>query len=299
MPSFRRRASVLDADRVAAPAQEPARDADNADVLARAEEAEAEAAEAEAAAAAARARARAIRLRREAAAASASSANGEPDESDKADTDSSADESVTETAAVAEPEASESTTAPETDGDEVPSKPEKKRGARRRPRLRLPRLTWKRLAVTIAVLVICASLAASGYMLWHHRQAVAEREQTAEYAAAARQGVVTLMSLDFNKAQEDVKRIIDNSTGQFKEDFEQQAEAFAEVAQDSKVVTEVNVNLAAVKSMTDDSASVLVSATSRVTNAAGAKQEPRAWRLAVELSREGDQIKMSKVEFVP
>lgn len=166
-------------------------------------------------------------------------------------------------------------------------------------RLRLPRLTWKRLAVTIAVLVICASLAASGYMLWHHRQAVAEREQRAEYAAAARQGVVTLMSLDFNKAQEDVKRIIDNSTGQFKEDFEQQAEAFAEVAQDSKVVTEVNVNLAAVKSMTDDSASVLVSATSRVTNAAGAKQEPRAWRLAVELSREGDQIKMSKVEFVP
>ncbi|MBB2774179.1 MULTISPECIES: hypothetical protein [Mycolicibacterium] len=289
MPSFRRRASVLDADRVAAPAQEPARDADNADVLARAEEAEAEAAEAEAAAVAARARARAIRLRREAAAASASSANGEPEESD---------ESVTETAAVAEPEV-ESTTAPETDGDEVSSKPDKKRGARRRPRLRLPRLTWKRLAVTIAVLVICASLAASGYMLWHHRQAVAEREQRAEYAAAARQGVVTLMSLDFNKAQEDVKRIIDNSTGQFKEDFEQQAEAFAEVAQDSKVVTEVNVNLAAVKSMTDDSASVLVSATSRVTNAAGAKQEPRAWRLAVELSREGDQIKMSKVEFVP
>lgn len=298
MPSFRRRASVLDADRVAAPAQEP-RDADNADVLARAEEAEAEAAEAEAAAAAARARARALRLRREAAAASVSTANGEPDESDKADADSSADESVAETAAVAEPEASESTNTPETDGDEIPSEPQKKRGARRRPRLRLPRLTWKRLAVSIAVLVICASLAASGYMLWHHRQAIAEREQTAEYAAAARQGVVTLMSLDFKKAQEDVQRIIDNSTGEFKEDFEQQAEAFAEVAQDSKVVTEVTVNLAAVKSMSDDSASVLVSATSRVTNAAGAKQEPRAWRLAVELSREGDQIKMSKVEFVP
>jgi Mce-associated membrane protein len=51
--------------------------------------------------------------------------------------------------------------------------------------------------------------------------------------------------------------------------------------------------------MDDDSALVLVAATSRVTNAAGAKQEPRAWRLAVNLQREGDQIKMSKVEFVP
>jgi len=49
----------------------------------------------------------------------------------------------------------------------------------------------------------------------------------------------------------------------------------------------------------DDSAVVLVSATSRVTNAAGAKQEPRSWRLSVNLQREGDQIKMSKVEFVP
>jgi Mce-associated membrane protein len=51
--------------------------------------------------------------------------------------------------------------------------------------------------------------------------------------------------------------------------------------------------------MTDDSAVVLVSATSRVTNAAGAKQEPRAWRLSVDLQRDGGQIKMAKVEFVP
>ena len=54
-----------------------------------------------------------------------------------------------------------------------------------------------------------------------------------------------------------------------------------------------------VESMTDDSAVVLVSATSRVTNSAGAKQEPRSWRLSVNLERIGDQIKMSKVEFVP
>ena len=69
MPSFRRRASVIDADRVDEPPQVPGTPTDAAEVLALAEEAEAEAAEAEAVAAAARARARAIRLRRQAQAA--------------------------------------------------------------------------------------------------------------------------------------------------------------------------------------------------------------------------------------
>ena len=50
------------------------------------------------------------------------------------------------------------------------------------------------------------------------------------------------MSLDFNKAKEDVQRIIDNSTGQFKDDFQHQSADFIKVAQDSKVITEVTVN---------------------------------------------------------
>ena len=65
MPSFRRRASVTDADQVEEPPKKPD-GRRRGDALALAEEAEAEAAEAEAVAAAARAKARAIRLRREA-----------------------------------------------------------------------------------------------------------------------------------------------------------------------------------------------------------------------------------------
>ena len=144
-----------------------------------------------------------------------------------------------------------------------------------------------------------ALLVASGHMIWQHRRAVHEQQLTAEYAAAGRQSVVTLMSLDFNKAQEDVNRILDNSTGTFRDDFKNQAAIFAKEAQDSKVVAEVTVNFVAVESMTKDSATVLVSATSRVTNAAGAKQEPRSWRLSVNLQREGGRVKMAKVEFVP
>jgi Mce-associated membrane protein len=51
--------------------------------------------------------------------------------------------------------------------------------------------------------------------------------------------------------------------------------------------------------MTDNSAVVLVASTSEVTNAAGAKQDPRNYRLIVTVTRDGGQLKISKVEFVP
>ncbi|KUH80359.1 MULTISPECIES: hypothetical protein [unclassified Mycobacterium] len=304
MPSFRRRESVIDADRVAQPPQDDPeqRSADSDEALALAEEAEAEAAEAEAIAAAARARAKAIRLRRQAAEAKTTEEASAPVE----DADAKADEALEETphetedatedATEAAPEAAPGEPADDASEDAAVATAEAPGRSRR---LRMPRIRWKFVAAALAVLLILAFAAASGFMVWHHRQAVAEQERTAEFAAAARQSVVTLMSLDFNKAQEDVKRIIDNSTGQFKADFEAQAEDFAKVAKESKVVTEVTVNVAAVKSMTDNNATALVSATSRVTNTAGANQEPRSWRLMVDLVREGDQIKMSKVEFVP
>jgi Mce-associated membrane protein len=153
--------------------------------------------------------------------------------------------------------------------------------------------------MTLASLCTIVLITLSVLMVQKHRHQAAEQQRSAEYTAAARQSVVTLMSLDFNKAKEDVQRIIDNSTGQFKDDFKNHADDFIKVAQDSKVTTEVTVNATGVEQMTNDTAVVLVSATSRVTNAAGAKQEPRTWRLSVGLQRDGGQIKMAKVEFVP
>jgi Mce-associated membrane protein len=277
VPSFRRRASVIDDDHVDQPKQDPDRSADAADALSLAEEAEAEAAEAEAIAAAARARARAIRLRRQAAAEV---------EAQATDVETSATE-VTDVESDGK----------ESDGKEdVADEPSKVEPVRERRRWSL---VLKVVAATLASLCTIALIAVSVIMVKHHRDQAAEQQRSAEFAAAARQSAVTLMSLDFNKAKEDVQRIIDNSTGQFRDDFKNQADDFVKVAQDSKVITEVTVNATGVESMTNDTAVVLVSATSRVTNAAGAKQDPRSWRLSVNLQRDGGQIKMAKVEFVP
>ena len=301
MPSFRRRASVTDTDKVEESPKKavtPAETPDSTNTLALAEEAEAEAAEAEAMAAAARARARAIRLRREAAVARPESANGAAaaveDEPAAADEDT-ADEPESGTAEAVAEEPDAVVDEGDTDSEDVAEDNEEQAA----PSGRRWGLIAKIVAMTLAVLCTIALLTVSVLMFLNHRKADDERRMNAEYAAAGRQSVVTLMSLDFNKAQEDVKKIIDNATGDFKKDFENQAQDFVKVAQDSKVITDVTVTATAVESMDKDKAVVLVAATSRVTNSAGAKAEPRAWRLSVDLLKENGQIKMSKVEFVP
>lgn len=282
MPSFRRRASVTDTDRVEETPEAANGTAD--DALTLAEEAEAEAAEAEAAAIAARAKAKAIRLRREAQESEArAKAEAEAKAETEAETEASEDAPVDIDAA----EAGRSDESGEDDEDAA-------------PKGRRWGLILKVVAMTLAILCTAALITVSVLMVNEHKRVVRDQQLNAEYSAAGRQSVVTLMSLDFNSAEEDVKRIIENTTGQFKTDFESQAEDFVKVAQDSKVITDVTVTSTAVESMDPNRAVVLVAATSRVTNASGAKQEPRAWRLSVSLERvDGGQIKMSKVEFVP
>lgn len=159
---------------------------------------------------------------------------------------------------------------------------------------------WRRLrwvAATLAVLTIGAFLAVDVLMLSHHRDVAQRQRQSAEYAAAARQGVVTLMTLNYETVDDNVKAILDNSTGEFKKDFEAHAGDFTKVARESKTVTTVDTAVAGVESMSDNEAVVLVAANTKVTNTAGAKEEPRSWRLTVHLARKGDQVKMSKVDF--
>ena len=226
-----------------------------------ADAAEAAAAEAEARAEAARARANELRRKLEASSA---------DDDDDVDAD-------------------ETTEAPADDVDELT--PAKKR------RLRLPGL--KAVAAALVVLVIAGLLSVTGWMLFEHRKATDERHRTAEYAAAARQGVVNLMSMDYTQAKESVQRIIDDSIGKFKNNFQDTSQDLIKALQDSKMVTKVTVNDTAVEAMDDETATVLVAATSHREGPSAPKedQQPRVWRMVVTLQRDGGQIKLSDVEF--
>ncbi|MGE2816016.1 hypothetical protein ACQI5H_12850 [Mycobacterium heidelbergense] len=290
-------------------AKEPPEDSatSKADAMALLEEAEAEAAEAEALAAAARARARAARLRREALAKAEpepeaeaeikaeAQPEDEPEPEPEAESEPAAETEAQATDAEA-PDAEPEETADEEVSDETADATEPaSRPARWRRWLPSLSVTWK----AAAIILIVGFGAASGYMIWQHNSATERDQRAARFIAGARQGVINMTSLDFNRAQHDVQRVIDSSTGQFRDDFQQRAKDFTTVVEQSKVVTEGTVNSAALESMDDHSASVLVSATSKITNSAGAKDEPRAWRLRVTVTDDGGQYKMSKVDFVP
>ncbi|MGV0834144.1 hypothetical protein [Mycolicibacterium thermoresistibile] len=174
---------------------------------------------------------------------------------------------------------------------------EPEKSSRFRPQLTRPRR--RALAATLALSCIVASLATSGHVLREHHTVVQQDRDRAEFTAAARQAVVTLLSIDSDQAHADVQRIIDNSTGPFQEDLAYAADDFVRMAQDARATTDATAKAAAVESMSEDSAVVLVTAASTVTTADGVTDAPQNWRLSVELQRAGDEIKMSKVEFVP
>jgi Mce-associated membrane protein len=256
------------------------------DAIALAEQAEAEAAEADALAAAARARARAIQLRREAEAHAA-------EEADK-------------TAEVAETVVATETVDPVETADPIETAEEKSKpsGAEATeepvalttgPRLQV---SLSALLTAATIVVICALLGASGWMAWQHHKVMQERQQSAAFVGAARQGIINLTSLDFKRSKEDVQRIVDSATGEFRDQFQKTADDFASVVKDTKAVAEGSVAAAAVESTGQDSAVVLVLANERVTNLAGAKDQPRTFRFRVSVVRDGDQLKLSKVEFV-
>jgi Mce-associated membrane protein len=245
------------------PSGKPEPDAPDADA------AEAAAAEAEARAEAARTRANELRRKLEAASADDTA---EADEATSDDVDDVAE-------ADAEPAVAD---------EAVPPK---------RQRLRLPGL--KAVAAGLVVLVIAGLSSVTGWMLWEHRKATDERHQTAEYSAAARQGVVNLMSMDYTQAKESVQRIIDGSIGKFKNNFQDTSGDLIKALQDSKMITKVTVNDTAVEGMDDETATVLVAATSHREGPDAPKedQQPRVWRMVVTLERDGGQIKLSDVEF--
>src|ERR1700722_9832075 len=261
------------------------------------EEAEAEAAEPEAEAAAARARARAARLRREAlvkaskkaqekakaAEAEKRAADAEKDDAekdDKEDKDDSDDAGTVESVDADDTVESVAGEIDEEEPHETVTAAEGESGSARRRR-RLPSLSLSAISKAAAIILICALGAATGYMMWQDHEASERAQRAASFVAGARQGIINMTSLDFNRAKEDVQRVIDSSTGSFRDDFTQRAKDFTSVVEQSKVVTQGTVSSAALESMDEHSASVLILATSKITNAAGAKDEPRVFRLRV------------------
>ena len=176
--------------------------------------------------------------------------------------------------------------------DEPPESTDSRDRLRRMPSRRV--LSWAAAAV-----VMIALAAVTTTLVLQHRTATREQADRAAYLQAARQAVIDLTTISADSADADIARILAASTGAFHDDFGSRSAAFTSVVKQAHVSTTGTVSAAGIESMSGDEAKVLVAATSRVTNATGANNEPRVWRLRVLLRRTQGHILVSNVDFVP
>lgn len=156
-----------------------------------------------------------------------------------------------------------------------------------------------RLAVALGGLLAGAAVVLTVLMFVEHRDAAAQRSHEAAMVDGARASITALLSIDHTRAKADVQRVLDLSTGTFREDFAKTADDFVKTAEDKDVITTANIKAAALESSGAETGVVLLAVDSEVTNSNGAREDPRPFRMSVTVNRDGEVFKMSNLEFVP
>lgn len=153
------------------------------------------------------------------------------------------------------------------------------------------------VGAVVAALVVIALAVATGFTAsWY--TADRQREQLDDsYRASARQGVLNLISVSPDRADRDVDRILEGATGDFRADFGARSKDFIDVVKQLEVTSKGTVNAVGLESSNEHKAIALVSATSLVTNGAGAEEEPRVWRLRVHLQHSDGTVLIEKVDY--
>ncbi|MDF3304290.1 hypothetical protein P3H15_04580 [Rhodococcus sp. T2V] len=163
------------------------------------------------------------------------------------------------------------------------------------PRPRTPAVT---AGVAVLSVLALAFLAVSGYFGYTHRQAEQTAQQRSEIVDAASQGVVNLTTMDFERADEDVQKVLDGSAGEFRDEFEARSTDLIAVMQEARVKSVGEVRQAAIERQDGDSADVLVAVAQKVSNAGGAAEEPRSQRMRVTMQLDDGTYKIVKAGFV-
>lgn len=151
----------------------------------------------------------------------------------------------------------------------------------------------------VAVLIVAALAASAGWLGYRTYELYQADQQRAMYVQVARQGAINLTTIDWQRADADVQRILDSATGTFLEDFQRRSQPFLQVVEQAQSKSVGTVTEAAFESSTGDQANVLVAVTVNTSTGAAPEQDPRAWRMRITVQRLGDGAKVANVEFVP
>jgi Mce-associated membrane protein len=199
------------------------------------------------------------------------------------------------------PERLQPTDTAHTDGTDVDEMPdEHPDDAEAAPVVRRRRTLSPVALATVLGLVSALALGVLvGWLGVRANQAHRAEQQRALFLQVGRQAAINLTSIDFERAEGDVQRILDSATDKFYDDFSNRSGPFVDVIKQAKSKSSGEVTAAGIETETDDSAEVLVAITVKTSNAGAAGQAPRAWRMRISVKKVEDGAKVSNVEFVP
>jgi Mce-associated membrane protein len=161
------------------------------------------------------------------------------------------------------------------------------------------RVSDPRRAMLVGLAVVVALAALVGWFGFRAHQSHQAQAQRSQLVQTARQGALNLTTIDWQRADADVQRILDSATGEFYNDFAKRSQPFIELVKQVKSTSVGTVTEAGLESQTTDTAEVLVAVTVTTTNAGAQQPDPHAWRMRISVQKAGDQMKVSNVEFVP
>ena len=149
------------------------------------------------------------------------------------------------------------------------------------------------LAALASLVLVTAWLGYRNYEVRHIEH------QHWEMVEAARDGALSLTTIDHEHVDENVQRILDASTGSFRDDFEQRSKPFADAARKAQSKSVGAVTGAGVESATNNEGQVLVAMTVMTSNRGVPETQPKAWRVRVTVTETDGGYKVPRVEFVP
>ena len=156
-----------------------------------------------------------------------------------------------------------------------------------------------RLAPFVGLILVLTLAGLSGWLGFKAYQLRETQHVRALLVQVGKQGAVNLTTIDYRNAEADVQRILDSSTGQFREEFAQRSEPFVEVVKKAQSTSSGTVTEAGLESVSGQEGRVLVAVTVKTVNRGVPDEQSRYWRMRMTVIKEGDGAKVAKVDFVP
>ncbi len=156
-----------------------------------------------------------------------------------------------------------------------------------------------RSRVLIALAATCALLAVAAVVLGFQLRRYAQVEDARQDALrAARQSALNLTSIDNERFDEAVQRVLDGATGDFRREFEDNTESLKKLLADNQVNAQGSVLEAGLVRADKSNATALVVVDSTVRNVATPAGRVNTYRMQIEVERVDGRWLTSGLRFV-